>query len=65
MNMTDASRVLIRWRLCLSEFDFEIKYRKAMCNAMDDGSSCFTTEGGTMVDVEEYYIPYLATEEEK
>lgn len=44
INVTDAVECMIRWRLHLSEFDFEIKYRKVICNSQDHELSRLTTE---------------------
>lgn len=38
-NMKDPSSKLVRWRLYLEEFDFEIKYRKGTQNVVADGLS--------------------------
>lgn len=38
-NMKDPSSKLVRWRLYLEEFDFEIKYRKGSQNTVADGLS--------------------------
>lgn len=38
-NMKDPSTKLVRWRLYLGEFDFEIKYRKGSQNVVADGLS--------------------------
>lgn len=64
INVTDASGRLMRWRLRLWEFYFEIKYKKGIFNAQADTLSRLTTEGGTTVDVEEDEIHCYMTWEE-
>lgn len=64
MNLTDASGRFMRWRLRLSEFYFEIKYKKGIPNEQADAISLLTTEGGAIVDVEEYEIPCYTMGEE-
>ena len=53
MNVTDPSGRLIRWRLHLSEFYFEIKYNKGKVNTQADALSRLLTRGETCDDVEE------------
>ena len=38
-NMKDPSSKLVRWRLSLEEYDYEIKYRKGAQNVVADGLS--------------------------
>lgn len=40
----------MRWKLCLSEFYFEIKYKKGLCDSKADALSSLTTDGGTVVE---------------
>ncbi|CDF36773.1 unnamed protein product [Chondrus crispus] len=51
MNVTDPSGRLIRWRLRLSEFDFEIKYKKGKANSQADALSRLLTQGGTVDEI--------------
>ena len=44
---------LLRWRLRLSEFDFEIKYNKGKLNNQADALSRLRTLGETEVDIDE------------
>ncbi|CDF40678.1 unnamed protein product [Chondrus crispus] len=53
MNVTDSSGSLILWRLRLSEFDFEIKYKKGKVNTKADALSRLLTKGETSNDVDE------------
>ena len=48
MNVADPSGTLIRWRLRLLEFDFEIKYKKGKANSKADALSRLLTEGETV-----------------
>ncbi|CDF36784.1 unnamed protein product [Chondrus crispus] len=49
MNVTDPSGRLIRWRLRLSEFDFEIKYKKGKANSQADALSRLRTAEETLI----------------
>ena len=39
LNVSEPSGRLIRWRIRLSEFDFDVRYKKGICNQMDDALS--------------------------
>ena len=52
MNVKDPSGRLIRWRLRLSEFDFEIKYKKGNANSQADALSRLLTEGETVDEID-------------
>ena len=61
MNVTDPGGRLIRWRLRLSEFDFQIKYKKGNANSQTDAFSRLLTEGET-VDAIDDEIPCFMAE---
>ena len=61
VNLMDPSVRLIRWRLRLSEFDFEIKYKKGKANSQADAMSRLLTEGET-VDAIDNGIPCFMAE---
>lgn len=63
MNVSDPSGRLIRWRLRLSEFKFQIQYKKGICNSQADALSRLGTRGGTEVDAEEDEIPCFQLED--
>ncbi|CDF40830.1 unnamed protein product [Chondrus crispus] len=58
MNVTDPSGRLIRWRLRLSEFDFEIKYKKGKANSQADALSRLRTAGETELICEQAVDPF-------
>ena len=62
MNIVDPSGRLVRWRLRLSEFDFDIEYKKGTANAPADTVSRLRTPMGTTVDAHEDDIPCLPLE---
>lgn len=47
--MTEPFSSLTRWRLCLGEFDFYIKYKKGEENKLSDAMYLFHTTGKTEV----------------
>lgn len=49
MKVNDLSGRLIRWRLRLSEYDFEIKYKKGQNNAVADMASRIERDAPTTV----------------
>lgn len=53
MNVTDPSGSLIRWRLRLVEFKYEIKYKRGIFNAQTDVLLRLTTDGGTVLEADE------------
>ena len=53
LNIADASGRLARWRLRLSEFDFEVQYVKGTKNTLADAMSRLPTTGGTSVPTDE------------
>ena len=61
MNVTDPNGRLIRWRPRLSEFDFEIKYKKGKANSQADALSRLLTDGET-VDAIDDEIPCFMAE---
>lgn len=44
MKVTDASGRLIIWRVRLSEFDYEVNYKKGICHAHADALYRLETE---------------------
>lgn len=57
LSVTDPSGRLIRWRLRLAEFSFEILYKKGKTNAQADALSRLSSTGSTTVEAEEDDIP--------
>ncbi|CDF33203.1 unnamed protein product [Chondrus crispus] len=53
MEITDPSGRLMRWRLRLGEFDFDVKYKKGKLNTQADALSRLFTSGETTVPVDE------------
>ncbi|CDF36419.1 unnamed protein product [Chondrus crispus] len=60
MNVTDPSGRLIRWRLRLSEFDFEIKYKKGKANNQADALSRLRTAGETVDEIDDEIPCFMA-----
>ncbi|CDF35613.1 unnamed protein product [Chondrus crispus] len=60
MNVTDPSGRLIRWRLRLSEFDFEIKYKKGKANSQADALSRLQTAGETVDEIDDEILCFMA-----
>ena len=50
LSITDPSGLLIRWHLRLSEFDFEVKFKKAKANIQADALSQLITDSETVSD---------------
>ena len=61
MNIDDASGRLSRWRLRLSEFDFEVRCVKGVKNSLADAMSRLPTSGGTTVPIDDE-IPCFFTD---
>ena len=53
MNINDPSGRLMRWRLRLSEFDFEVQYKKGKANTQADALSRLQTLGETTASVDD------------
>ena len=53
LGITEPSGRLVRWRLRLSEFDFEVRYKKGKLNNQADALSRLRTLGETEVDIDE------------
>lgn len=53
INVKDTSGHLISWSLRLSEFRFEVRYKKGVLNSQTEALSLLSTRGGTTVDVGE------------
>ncbi len=64
-NITEPSGRLMRWRLLLSEFDFEIKYKKGNLNCQADALSRLRTLAETIPEDHDTIPSFLATESEE
>ncbi len=53
LEIAEQSGRLMRWRLRLSEFDFEVRYKKGKANSQADALSRLATLGETVVPVDE------------
>ena len=63
LEIAEPSGRLTRWRLRLSEFDFEVKYKKGKLNTHADALSRLQTSGGTTIQVDEE-IPCFSVQED-
>ncbi|MGH0053544.1 MAG: Ty3/Gypsy family RNase HI domain-containing protein, partial [Sphaerochaetaceae bacterium] len=61
MTITDPSGRLMRWRLRLSEYDFDAQYKKGLKNCQADALSRLPTNGETSIDIDAD-IPCLLAE---
>ena len=61
LTTTDGTGRLMRWRLRLSEFDFDVKYKKGTHNSVADCLSRLRTAGDTTTELEDE-IPCLPLE---
>ena len=62
LTTTEGTGRLMRWRLRLSEFDFEVKYKKGSSNSVADCLSRLNTLGEAVDEVDDG-IPCFALEE--
>ena len=53
LSVNDPSGRLMRWRLRLSEFDFDVEHKKGKANTQADALSRLTTLGETALDVDD------------
>ena len=53
LTVNDPSGRLKRWRLGLSEFDFDVEFKKGKANKQADALSRLTTLGETALDVDD------------
>ena len=60
MNVTDPSGRLIRWRLRLSEFDFELKYKKGKANSQAEALSRLLTKEETVDEIDDEIPCFMA-----
>ena len=63
LTTTDGTGRLMRWRLRLSEFDFDVKYKKGSKNSVADCLSRLRTLGETTTEVDDQ-IPCFNLDEE-
>lgn len=61
MEICEPSGRLMRWRLRLSEFDFNIVHKKGLINTQADAMSRLTTLGSTTVDIDDDIPQYPHT----
>ena len=64
LSTTDGTGRLMRWRLRLSEFDFEVKYKKGSTNSVADCLSRLSTRGETVTEIDDE-IPCFVLDEEQ
>lgn len=62
MNVSDPSGRLLCWRLRLSDFKFQIQYKKGICISQADALSRLGTQGSTDVGAEKEDIPCFQLE---
>ena len=65
LTIDDPSGRLIRWRLRLAEFDFEVKYKKGKANTQADASSILHTSAETKPHDDNDDIPVFMNELDK
>ena len=64
LTITDPSGRLIRWRLRLAEYDFEVKYKKGKANTQADALSRLNTLSETIAHDDSDDIPAFLLEDE-
>lgn len=57
MNIFEPSGRLMRWRLRLAEFGFDVVYKKGALNTQSDALSRLSTTGDTQASLDEEEIP--------
>jgi transposase InsO family protein len=64
LAVSDANPRLVRWRLALSSYDFEVQYKPGSKQKVADALSRLPTDGMTVVEAEEgeEYIPTLTVD---
>ena len=60
LEISDPSGRLMRWKLRLGEFDFQVKYKKGKLNTQADALSRLPTTGVTTVDFDEEIPCFLS-----
>ena len=64
MDIAEPSGRLMLWRLRLSEFDFQVEYKKCKLNTQADALSRQATDGGTTNDIAEDIPCFMTTEDQ-
>ena len=64
MDIAEPSGRVMRWRLRLSEFDFQVEYKKGKLNTQADALSRLATNGETTIDIDDD-IPCFMTAEDR
>ena len=60
LTIDDPNGRIIRWRLRLAEYDFEVKYKKGKINTQEDAFSRLNTATETIVHDESGDIPVFS-----
>ena len=64
MDIAEPSGRLMRWRIRLSEFDFQVEYKKSKLNTQADALSRLATDGETTDDIDDDIPCFMNTEDQ-